>query len=127
MIKNKWAVVLVFLSTFVTSGGQIFLKEGTYSLNWNLMQQLTNVPLIVGLVLYMIGAVMLIISLKYGDLSLLYPIYSLNFVWVSVMSPYFFNTDSMNAIKWIGVVIVMLGVSCIGMGSAKSARKEGDK
>ena len=124
MIKNKLAIVLVLLSTFVTSAGQIFLKQGAAGLNLNLIEQLSNLPLIAGCILYGLGAIMLIISLKYGDLSLLYPIYSLNFVWVSVMSPWFFQTDSMNQVKWIGVVVIMLGVSCVGIGSAKAMKKE---
>jgi uncharacterized membrane protein len=127
MIKNKWAIVLVLLSTLITSSGQIFLKTGASRLNWNLSEQLTNFPLFTGWILYIIGAVMLIIALKYGDLSLLYPIYSLNFVWVSIMSPHFFPTDSMNAIKWAGVLIVMIGVSCVGIGSAMAAKKDKGK
>ncbi|MFH1836261.1 MAG: hypothetical protein ABH851_08745 [Methanobacteriota archaeon] len=67
--------------------------------------------------LYGIGAIMLIVSLKYGELSVLYPIYGLNFIWVSILSPYFFPSDSMNLVKWIGVVFVIGGVSLIGLGS----------
>jgi undecaprenyl phosphate-alpha-L-ara4N flippase subunit ArnE len=127
MIKNRWAILLVLISTLITSSGQIFLKAGASRLNWNVAEQLTNFPLFTGWILYIIGAIMLIIALKYGDLSLLYPIYSLNFVWVSIMSPYFFATDSMNTIKWVGVMIVILGVSCVGVGSAIAMKKEKDK
>jgi len=114
---------LVLVSTLVTSGGQIFLKMGTARLNWNLIEQLANLPLLLGWGLYIIGAVMLIVALKYGDLSLLYPIYSLNFVWVSIMAPYFFTSDSMNTVKWLGVAIVVLGVTCVGMGSARAVKR----
>lgn len=124
MIKNKWAIVLVLISTFITSGGQIFLKTGANSLSWDILEQLTNFPLLIGWGLYIIGAIMLVVALKYGDLSLLYPIYSLNFVWVSIMSPYFFETDSMNTIKWIGVVVIVLGVSCVGIGSARAMKSK---
>ena len=73
--------------------------------------------MMVGCVLYAVGAVMLIVSLKYGELSVLYPVYALNFIWVSVLSPRFFPSDSMNAVKWLGVFFVMVGVSLIGLGS----------
>jgi len=127
MDKSKWAVVIVLASTLLTSSGQILLKMGAGKLSLDLVAQLSNYPLLAGWCLYIIGAVMLIVALKYGDLSLLYPIYSLNFVWVSILSPYFFATDSMNAVKWAGVVVVILGVSCVGMGSAISGKKEAVK
>jgi len=123
MVESKWAVVLVLLSTFVTSGGQIFLKQGSSNLNWDIVGQIANIPLIIGCLLYAIGAVMLIVSLKYGDLSVLYPIYSLNFVWVSILSPYFFASDSMNWVKWLGIAVIMLGVSCVGVGSVRAMKR----
>ncbi|MBM3309202.1 MAG: hypothetical protein FJY77_03020 [Candidatus Altiarchaeales archaeon] len=127
MIENKWPVLLVLFSTFVASTGQIFLKSGANNLNWNPIEQLSNIPLIIGCMLYLLGAIMLIVALKYGDLSLLYPIYSLNFIWVSIMSPYFFETDFMNAIKWVGVLVVVIGVSCVGLGSASDSKKGGGR
>jgi undecaprenyl phosphate-alpha-L-ara4N flippase subunit ArnE len=123
MIKNRWAVVLVLLSTFITSGGQILLKKGASGLSLDVAAQLGNVPLILGWGLYLVGAGMLVVALKYGDLSLLYPIYSLNFIWVSVLSPYFFESDSMNPVKWLGVGVVVLGVTCVGLGSGMKTKE----
>ncbi len=111
------AIALILLSTIFTSSGQIFLKKGSNQLVLNVLQILTNHPLIIGCMLYGIGAIMLIVSLKYGELSVLYPIYGLNFIWVSILSPYFFPSDSMNLVKWIGIVFVIGGVSLIGLGS----------
>ena len=119
MEKTRLAVIVVFLSTFVTSAGQIFLKKASMSLSWDLLAILANYPLYIGCFLYGIGAIMLIVSLKYGELSVLYPIYALNFIWVSIMSPVFFATDSMSPIKWVGVAFVMLGISVINLGGKK--------
>ncbi|MFH1787890.1 MAG: hypothetical protein ABH834_00745 [Candidatus Altiarchaeota archaeon] len=105
------------LSTVFTSLGQISLKKGANQLVLGFFELLGNHPLIVGCVLYAVGAMMLIVSLKYGELSVLYPVYALNFIWVSVLSPRFFPTDSMNAVKWVGVLFVIAGVSFIGFGS----------
>ncbi|MDD5111112.1 MAG: hypothetical protein PHG85_01045 [Candidatus Altiarchaeota archaeon] len=124
MDKSKWAVAIVLASTLLTSSGQILLKMGSGNLSLDLIAQLSNLPLLAGWFLYIVGAVMLIVALKYGDLSVLYPIYSLNFVWVSILSPYIFATDSMNTVKWAGVVVVVLGVSCVGIGSARAAARQ---
>ena len=117
MDKKKLAMVVVFLSTFVTSGGQIFLKKAAGQLSLDPAALLTNYPLFIGCVLYGIGASMLIVSLKYGDLSVLYPIYALNFIWVSIMSPIFFPNDSINLVKWAGIALVITGVSVVNLGS----------
>ncbi|MCX6694938.1 MAG: hypothetical protein NTU61_01410 [Candidatus Altiarchaeota archaeon] len=121
MDKSKLAMVVVFLSTFVTSGGQIFLKMAAMKLSFDVVALLTNYPLYMGCFLYGVGAIMLIVSLKYGDLSVLYPIYALNFIWVSILSPMFFN-DVMSDLKWAGVFLVIMGVTVVNLGS-RGARK----
>ena len=122
MDKNKLAMLVVFLSTFFTTSGQIFLKKASMKLSWNIISVLTNYPLFVGCCLYAVGAMMLIVSLKYGDLSVLYPIYALNFIWVSIVSPVFFPADSMNVLKWAGVAFVILGVITVNLGSRGAAK-----
>ena len=59
---------------------------------------------------------MLVIALKYGELSVLYPIISTGFVWVSFLSVYFFN-EFMNFEKWLGIIAIIIGISFIGMGN----------
>lgn len=115
------AVPLVLLSTVFASFGQILVKMGANRLVLSPVKLLLNYPLYIGYGLYLVGAGLLIASLKYGDLSVLYPIYALNFIWVSVLSPVFFDSDSMNAVKWLGVFLVVLGVSIIGYGSRGEA------
>lgn len=117
MATKPFAMGLVLCSTIFTAGGQILFKMASADLSLDLLAQLTNYHLITGFVAYGIGAVMLVVSLKHGELSVLYPIYALNFIWVSILSPYFFESDYMNAVKWFGVIAIVIGVSLIGMGS----------
>ena len=46
----------------------------------------TNLPLLSGLVLYGLSTVLLVLALKDGELSLLYPVIALTYVWVTVLS-----------------------------------------
>jgi len=111
-------MILVLASTVFTASGQILYKMGASRLAFDFQLLLTNYALIAGLFSYGIGAFMLIFALKHGELSVLYPIYALNFVWVSILSPVFFQTDSMNTVKWLGVFLIIAGVSTIGRGSS---------
>ncbi|MFH1053930.1 MAG: hypothetical protein V1740_05945 [Candidatus Woesearchaeota archaeon] len=116
-MKTKWwAVVLVFLTTFLVSTAQAMYKYGSATLEFNVMAILTNYWLIGGLALYGIGAVILIIGLKGGDLSVLYPIIATSYIWVSFYSMRFFG-EPMNLIKWLGIFSIMAGIAFVGFGS----------
>ncbi len=118
MATKTWAIVLVVFITLITASAQIFYKFSTNSLpNFGLF--LTY--LIIGLILYGTSAILLIIALKNGDLSILYPIISMSYVWVAILSMKFFHEPA-TFLKWAGIAAIILGVSFIGMGS-KEKRK----
>jgi uncharacterized membrane protein len=54
--------------------------------------------------------------LRHGQLSVLYPIIALTYVWVTILSPMFF-VDHLNTFKVSGVTLIVLGVTFIGLGS----------
>ena len=119
-MKTKlWAIALVFFFTFLTSAAQILYKMAAERLVFDAIGLLTNWPLIIGGVLYIISAALMMISFKGGELSVLYPLIALSYVWVSLLSPLFFPSDSMNPLKWAGIIVILLGVSFVGVGSTK--------
>ena len=78
-----------------------------------------GVPLIVvddALKLFVIGTMLFIPALRGGDLSILYPFVSLSYIWVALLSVRFLG-EKMNKYKWIGIALIILGVSFIGIGS----------
>ncbi len=119
IMKTGWkAIFLVLICTLLISAAQIFLKKGAAVLSFDVISLLTNYSLIIGIVLYFIGAALLITALKMGELSVLYPIIATSYIWVSLLSPIFLN-DIMTKFKWIGVAGIFIGVSLIGLGSRR--------
>jgi uncharacterized membrane protein len=55
-------------------------------------------------------------ALKGGDLSVLYPFVALAYIWVSLLSVKFLG-EKMNKFKWLGIALIIIGVSFIGIGS----------
>jgi multidrug transporter EmrE-like cation transporter len=110
-------ILLVILCTLFTSTGQIFWKFSSNNLD-SFISIITNVPLIVGFIIYGLGAILLIISLKYGELSIVYPFIALSFVWVSIASIILFE-DTVSIINWAGIASIILGVSLIGYGGSR--------
>ena len=113
MATKLWAIALVLLCTLMTSAAQIIYKFGIKPFNVYLI--------ILGLAIYGIAAAVLITALKGGELSVLYPIIATSYIWVSLFSSLLFPSDSMNLLKWMGVVFIILGVSFIGIGSKKES------
>jgi len=118
-----WAIFLVLLCTAFTSAGQILYKIASKTLSPSLASIITNIPLILGLISYFIGAIILIIALRNGELSVLYPFISTGFVWVSFLSIKFLG-ETMSIQKWIGVAVIFAGITIIGIGSRKGNEKK---
>ena len=117
MNKNtKIGFLLMLVGTFFTSIGQLYFKYGSNTFRWDLFSLLTNYNLILGLFLYGIGAGLLIISLKYGELSVIYPFVSLTFIWVTIISAVILK-ENINIFKVAAIIFIVLGVALIGRGS----------
>ena len=74
---------------------------------------LSNVPLFGGLACYGISTILLVLALRYGELSVLYPIIALTYVWVSILS-FGFLGESLNVFKILGLVFIVFGVAILG-------------
>lgn len=117
------SIVLIVLCTVVGAAAQILMREGANYLpaagsQGMALSLLTNWPLLAGYVCLGLNTGLLVLALRKGQLSVLYPIIALTYVWVAILSPMFFD-DSMNALKVIGIGSIVLGVSLIGVGSRR--------
>jgi drug/metabolite transporter (DMT)-like permease len=74
---------------------------------------LTNLPLFGGLACYGLSTILLVLALRYGELSILYPIIALTYVWVSILSVGFLG-ETLNVYKLLGLVFIVLGVAVLG-------------
>lgn len=115
-MTKTWAILLVLFSTLLTSSGQLLIKAGAGNVTLSFISILTDYPLIIGIFLYAVSAVLLLIALRHGELSVLYPVIATSYIWVSLLSPIFFQ-EELNHFKWLGIMLIIVGVSLIGFGS----------
>jgi len=94
------------------------MKIGMAHFNPQPMALLTNVPLISGYALYGINTLMLVVALKDGELSMLYPIIALTYVWVTLLS-YVVLDEKANVFKNVGIGTIVVGVAVLGRGGRK--------
>ena len=116
MATKLWAALLVLFTTLLTSSAQLLYKFSSATLELNIISILTNYYLIAGIVLYAIGGILIIISFRGGEVSVLYPIIATSYIWVSLLSVKFLG-EVMNAFKWLGILAIILGIASIGYGS----------
>ncbi len=113
------SILLVIICTFLTSTGQLFYKLAFLHNNNSLILVLFSPLLYLGLLSYFIGALLLIIALRKGELSTLYPFIALGFVWVSLFSVFLLH-ENFNLLRGLGVLSIMIGLVFIGFGGGAS-------
>ena len=110
---RRRSMLLVFACTILGSAAQLLIKTGMSHFSPHLGALLTNVPLIAGYTLYGINTLMMVLALRDGEMSLLYPIIALTYVWTTLLSYTLLNETS-NVFKNVGILTIVLGVAVMG-------------
>lgn len=116
-------LVLILINVVLGSVGQISLKYGASRLGGAhsghgllyALQCMFTPYVILGLSLYAVSAVIWIRILKQVNLSFAYPMISLSYVVVVVLSAIFFR-EKISSVTIAGLALVCIGVSLIGFG-----------
>jgi uncharacterized membrane protein len=116
--SHRKAILLVFSCTVLGAAAQILMKIGMGHFVPEVAAIVTNVPLIAGYSLYGINTLMLVLALREGELSMLYPIIALTYVWVTLLS-YLLLHEPPNLYKNLGIVTIVIGVAVLGRGGKK--------
>lgn len=110
---NEITVILVTLfATVIGAFGSLYLKKGSANLHRNIFKQIKNYSLLFGIFLFLVSSVFYVWALRFADLSLIYPITSFSYVWISFLSIKFLN-EKMNKYKWLGILFIIVGVFLI--------------
>ena len=117
------SLILVLCCTVLGAAAQILFKTGAErlsppaSLGDMALRVITSPTLFFGYALYGISTILLVLALRHGQLSLLYPVFALTYVWVMILSVMIFH-DSVNVWKVAGVATIVGGVSVLGRSSS---------
>ena len=104
--KNKYGILLMCASSICVCVGQLL---------WKLSTAYGIASLLVGFVFYGIGAIIMVIAYRYGSLSVLQPVLSLNYAFSIVLASVVLH-EQITLIKIIGVLIIISGVILIAGG-----------
>ena len=115
---RRKSILLVFSCTVLGAFAQILMKIGMTHFHPTPLALITNYPLVAGYTLYGINTLMLVLALREGELSMLYPIIALTYVWVTLLS-YLILKEPPNFYKNLGIATIVLGVAVLGRGGKK--------
>jgi drug/metabolite transporter (DMT)-like permease len=118
--KRRQAALIVACCTLLIAVAQILIKIGANRLSHaGLMETLIGIftipPLLTGYCLYGVFTVLFVYALRHGEVSVLYPIIALGYVWVTILSAMVFH-ETINPMKIVAVAIIVAGVSVLGWG-----------
>jgi len=120
-MKTKWwAILLIAFTTFLTTAAQVFYKIGANKLALDFSKLITNWFIPVGFILYVTAGIILIFSLKHGEVSVLYPIFATSYIWVMIVSAIIFG-DKFNSLKILGSILIIVGIIWLSIGGTRKS------
>ena len=113
------SLLLVGMCTILGAAAQVLMKTGTKGLPpasgfaETIVGIFTNPYLFAGYALLGISSILLILALRHGELSILYPVIALTYVWVAILSVVLFH-EQMPMLRVLGIATVVTGVGILG-------------
>lgn len=110
------SIVLVVIGSFIGSFGAVCLKAGSGSLKMNIQSFLFNWKLLAGIFFYLLSSVFFVLGVKHGELTILYPLVSLGYVWTLIWSRIVFN-EPLTTAKFVGLGTILFGIVLLNLGN----------
>lgn len=110
-------MALVLVASFIGSIGAVFLKGGAVKLERSFWALLTNYRLFLGVFFFLLSSVFFIEGIRRpgAELTVLYPMASLSYIWTLLWSRLFFN-EPLTKTKFQGLALILVGIAVLQMG-----------
>jgi drug/metabolite transporter (DMT)-like permease len=109
------SMVLVVIGSVIGSAGSVFLKAGSHVVTKHWTSIAFNWRLALGIVTYLLSSVLFVKGMSNGELSVLFPLVSLGYVFTLIWSRLFFH-EAITKVKLAGVGLILVGIACLGLG-----------
>jgi multidrug transporter EmrE-like cation transporter len=111
----KTRIILLALACSLLTGSAHFLikwgADRSARLGWFDLSVLA--PVAAAYLLMGVGFLLLLLALRTGALSTVYPVIAARHIWMVALSPMLFATESWNLYKIAGATLVAVGVSLV--------------
>lgn len=122
--NSRQAIQFMIVATLLNSAAQLLYKESVNAAGLDIVSLLMQGTIFLGLLAYAASGLVMILSLRGGEASRLYPIYTLSFVWIALGSWFFFG-EHISSTSLAGMAAVVAGIILINSRSTKKKRRVG--
>lgn len=114
-------MAMMAFAALLGATGQIMLKKSS-QVEFTLIGLITNWPLFAFVMLYGIAVIIQFIAYRMGgDVSVIYPVVSLSYVFAALFAWYFLG-EHISIWTIIGITCIMVGLTFIGFGAINGGR-----
>ena len=113
-MTNLLILGAVAVATVIGACGSLYFKKASVNLTKRVFANFKNKDLLIGLSFYLLSSIIFILALRHEDVSVLYPITSLSYIWASLLAMKYLG-EKPNLLRWLGVIIIIIGVTFIGL------------
>lgn len=123
--QRRKAILAIAAAAIIQVLGQLLIKTGAAQLgpNPSMLQtaigMITIPSLFAGYACYGIFTIIMVLALKHAELSVIYPIMSMTYVWLPLVSVLWLG-EAINSPIIAGIAVITMGVAVLGLGE-KSA------
>lgn len=130
------AVITMFIATIFISIGDGLLSKGLRELDkivlsgtvWqNFIDRISlgirNPIILLGVVCHATFFFMLLLAFSWADVSIVFPVSAFSYVFVVFIAKFYLQED-VNYLRWIGSLIITIGVFIVLMGEGKKTEAE---
>ena len=115
MSATTSSLLLVTIASFVGSFGAVLLKAGSMRVKRGIQDMILNPRIILGCCTYVLSSFFFILAIRQGELSFLYPMVALSYVWTLLWSRIVFK-EPFTRNKFAGIAFILLGVALLNAG-----------
>ena len=116
MLFSGDVLAVFFLSVFFTTSGQLLQKKASikYSQknNDNVLHHIFSLDVSLSILFLGLGLLFWLMVLTKIDLSLAYPLLSINYVFILLGAKFWFN-EEIPSHRWIGVGVILFGINIL--------------
>jgi multidrug transporter EmrE-like cation transporter len=105
------SMALVLVASIFGSFGAVFLKMGSEKLKTSILNVISW-QAVLGVGLFLLSSVFFVMGIKNGELSVLYPMVSLGYVWTLLWSRLFFK-EPVTKQKFVALGMILTGIVLI--------------
>jgi undecaprenyl phosphate-alpha-L-ara4N flippase subunit ArnE len=103
--RNKIGIIFILFASIFICIGQLFWKISA--------DEYSILYLCEGFILYAIGTVFMFTAYRFGKMSVLQPMLSMNYVFSAIIAVKILN-ENISPLKLIGIIIITMSVVLIG-------------